>query len=122
MPVVLINQDEEFLFEFGDAKIWYRRVPNLKQSEFEQKHQRQGRDQQRLVMHDMLIYATKRWVGFEDVTGKPVSVSNEAIAALPDELVTPYIRAIYAANPTADPTTISNNGSSTGMGSPGKTA
>lgn len=90
MPVVLINENERYKFEFEGSVFYYRRVPSLVKNDIMQKHTKIRMGQQiadyQAVMIEILDYAIIEWENVLDTNNSPVACNYESKKMLPDEV------------------------------------
>jgi len=90
MPITILDQDEKLLFQSGDVKIYYRRIPRSVLSRFVKASTRRGETDWMHVSDQALQYAILDWDGFVDKAGKPVPYSPELIDAVPSGILNEF--------------------------------
>ena len=85
MPIKLIADKEEFSYTFGDATIYYRRVPGHVRANILQKNKKRGETDFMGYALDVLKYAITGWEGVEGETG-PVAFKPDLVPYLPDSV------------------------------------
>lgn len=81
MPIILIEDDEEFPLAIDDSTLWYRRIPSGKRAEIIQKHTLFGELNNMAAQVEMAEYALTRWDNVRDRNGKNIPYKLEYVAA-----------------------------------------
>ncbi len=99
MPIRIIRDDERLTFTYGDARIYYRRIPAHIRRQLFARHTKRGQIDAHGLMLDLLDYAILDWEGVVDEAGQPLPYSRELLGYLPAEVTDALADALNAASP-----------------------
>lgn len=95
--IQLISKDEKLVFNYGESKIYYRRVPTLERQLAIQRSTSRGITNWSAVGLDLCRRHVIGWEGFT-LDGAEVKYDGKYLEVLPDDVLTELYSALGAAN------------------------
>ena len=84
--IVLISEDEQFTYRFGESEIYYRRISPAKARMLREMHTKNGRLDNEAFTQDGIRYAITGWKNIKDIHGKDVPFSPDKLDFLPSRV------------------------------------
>ena len=99
MTISIVRDDEKLVYEDGESKIFYRRIPDTKIAFFQKKFTKRGKPDWGLITKAILEYIVTGWEKVKDGS-KNIPFDTELVVQLPGD-VTSELLELSGANDDA---------------------
>ena len=94
--IILIDDQERCAYQFGESRIFYRRMSPARAEIIRDTHTKNGITNLDGVRKDGLTYCVLGWEGVRDVQGREVNFEIEKLAYMPAEIREDLLNRIIA--------------------------